>query len=95
MNIDPDLPLKCEIDLSHKVKGYKYIFYTFIEFFYAFRPLFMSNSDFTIGEIVNIVVILSFDFLIYLSWGPFAILFMAIAGLSSIGPHPAAIHIIA
>lgn len=95
INVDPDLPLKWETELAYKYKGYKFIFYTFIEFFYGFRPIFMSNSTVTLGELINVVVVFSIDYLIYLSWGPSAILFIVIAGLSSIGPHPAAIHIIA
>ncbi len=55
----------------------------------------MTKSAITLGEIVNAIIILSIDYLIYLSWGPSAMLFIMIAGLSSIGPHPAAIHIIA
>ncbi len=43
-------------------------------------------------EIVNGIIILSIDYLIYFSWD---LLFRLIAGLLSIGPHPAAIYIFA
>ncbi len=46
-------------------------------------------------EFANIVFILTTNYLIYHFWGGGALLFVAISGISSIGPHPAAIHIIA
>lgn len=44
---------------------------------------------------MNYAFIFFTDYLIYQVWGGNALLFTLIAGLSSIGPHPAAAHIIA
>ncbi len=44
---------------------------------------------------MNYLFIAFTNYSIYHFWGPYALLFFLIAGLSSIGPHPAAIHIIA
>jgi len=92
---DPDLPLLWESKLSYEHKWYKYVFYAIIELFYALRPIFMTNPSISRDEILNYVFIALTDYLVYYIWGPYALLFLFIAGLSSIGPHPAAIHIIA
>jgi sphingolipid delta-4 desaturase len=46
-------------------------------------------------ELVNYAFIIVTNILIYYFWGSDALLFTFVAGLSSIGPHPAAVHIIA
>jgi sphingolipid delta-4 desaturase len=74
---------------------YKYAFYAFIEVFYALRPIFMNKPSIRLDEILNYVFILSMDFLIFYFWGLPALIFIFVSGLSSIGPHPAAVHIIA
>jgi sphingolipid delta-4 desaturase len=94
-NEDPDLPLLWESNMSAKFKWYKYVFYSIIELFYALRPVFMKNPTLTRDEALNYLFIAFTNYAIYHFWGPWALLFFFIAGLSSIGPHPAAIHIIA
>ena len=92
---DPDLPLRWETKLSHDHKWYKYVFYVVIEVFYALRPVFMKPPQLNKLEALNYTFIFATDYLIYHFWGGNALLFTLIAGLSSIGPHPAAAHIIA
>ncbi len=92
---DPDLPLPWESKLSYNHRWYKYLFYTIIEAFYALRPVFMNNPSVRIDELVNYAFIVFTNYLIYHFWGSSALIFTLIAGMSSIGPHPAAIHIIA
>jgi len=92
---DPDLPLPWESKLARKHKWYKYLFYVIIELFYALRPVFMKNPTLTKMEVINYVTIFATDYLIYQLWGAPGLIFILIAGLSSIGPHPAAVHIIA
>jgi sphingolipid 4-desaturase/C4-monooxygenase len=92
---DPDLPLLWESKLSYKFKWYKYVFYSVIELFYALRPVFMKNPSISLEEALNYIFIVFTNLAVYHYWGPYALLFFFIGGLSSIGPHPAAIHIIA
>jgi sphingolipid delta-4 desaturase len=55
----------------------------------------MKNPSIRLDEILNYIFIIFTDILVYVYWGPSALLFLIVSGLSSIGPHPAAIHIIA
>ena len=95
MKTDPDLPLPWESKLSYDHPWYKFVFYSIIEVFYAMRPIFMHNPSIRLDEITNYIFIFFMDYLIYYYWGGYALLFTLISGASSIGPHPAAIHIIA
>ncbi len=81
--------------MQRNIAKYKYLFYTIIEAFYALRPVFMNNPSVRIDELVNYAFIVFTNYLIYHFWGSSALIFTLIAGMSSIGPHPAAIHIIA
>jgi hypothetical protein len=49
----------------------------------------------TIDEVINFVVMICTDLLIFKFWGGWALLYVLIAGLISIGAHPSAIHVIA
>ena len=55
----------------------------------------MNNPSIRADEIGNYIFIILTNYLIFHFWGVYALLFTLIAGASSIGPHPAAIHIIA
>jgi sphingolipid delta-4 desaturase len=92
---DPDLPLPWEARLSADKKWYKYVFYMLIEVFYGARPIFMNNPSMRLDEVVNFIFIIITNYLIYHFWGGYALTFILVSGLFSIGPHPAAIHIIA
>ena len=87
--------MRWESELSHKFKWYKYIFYAIIEVFYALRPIFTHQPSVNKEELLNYIFIISTNYLIYFFWGPYALLFVLVSGASSIGPHPAAIHILA
>ena len=87
------MPWEARISADHK--WYKYFFYSIIEVFYALRPIFMHNPSIRLDEIINYIAILTTNYLIYYYWGLNAFIFTMISGASSIGPHPAAIHIIA
>ncbi len=49
----------------------------------------------TIDEIVNFIVIICADLIIFKLWGVWALVYVLITGLISIGAHPSAIHVIA
>lgn len=53
------------------------------------------HKKMTIDEIINFVVILCTDLLIYKFLGGWALTYVLITGFISIGAHPAAIHVIA
>ena len=55
----------------------------------------MKDSALRPQEKLNVYFILTTSFLIIYFWGFYAYLYVVIAGLSAVGPHPAAIHIIA
>lgn len=55
----------------------------------------MKNPQLSRDELLNYIFIIFTNYMVYALWGPWALLHLFIAGLSSIGPHPAAIHIIA
>jgi len=55
----------------------------------------MHKPSIRLDELVNYVIIIFTNYLVYAYWGPSALLYLFISGASSIGPHPAAIHIIA
>jgi sphingolipid delta-4 desaturase len=59
------------------------------------RPIFTNRPSVNKEELLNYIFIFTTNYLIYTYWGPSALLFILISGASSIGPHPAAIHIIA
>ena len=84
-----------ESKLSYDHPWYKFVFYAIIEVFYALRPIFMQNPSIRVDEIVNYIFIIFTNYLIYHFWGGYALVFTLISGASSIGPHPAAVHIIA
>ena len=62
---------------------------------YALRPIICMPKKLAFDEIINYTVIICTDALIYKFWGSGALLYLLIGGYLSIGPHPAAMHVIA
>jgi sphingolipid 4-desaturase/C4-monooxygenase len=57
--------------------------------------MFMKDSKPKTDENLCFAFIIFTNFLIYYYWGPYALAFILFSGMNSIGPHPAAAHIIA
>lgn len=53
------------------------------------------NTKISLDEILNYVFIIFTDLIIYKYWGSGALLYLLIVAFLSIGPHPAAIHVLA
>lgn len=62
---------------------------------YALRPFLIMHKQMNQAEIINNVVIICTNLLIYKFWGTGALAYVLISGSLSIGAHPAAIHVIA
>ncbi len=71
------------------------MFFMCLSFIYALRPFFFMHKRMTLDELINFLVIICVDLMIYKFMGTGALAFVLITGLISIGAHPAAIHVIA
>lgn len=91
---DPDLPMRLESQSSLFVP-FKFFFWSVLSLFYAFRPLFCYNRGIGLDEILNYLFIAFTDLLVYKYWGTGALLYLLLVAFLSIGPHPAAIHVLA
>lgn len=76
-------------------KTKKIMYYLSIVYVYALRPLFFYPLPVNRYEIVNYIVIIGYDVLIYVFMGPTVLAYILICSYLSIGPHPTALHIIA
>ncbi|WVQ95508.1 hypothetical protein IAU59_002605 [Kwoniella sp. CBS 9459] len=92
--IDTDLPSKLEAMVLNNVAG-KTFFATFQILFYALRPGFIRSQTPTRWHAINLLSILSFDYLLvhFLGWKPLIYLIMSSFFAGSL--HPCAAHFIA
>lgn len=74
---------------------YKFFFWVFLTLFYGLRPIFCYNRGIELDEILNMVFIVFTNLLVFKYWGASALLYLLITAFLSIGPHPAAIHVLA
>jgi sphingolipid delta-4 desaturase len=93
-NKDPDLPTVLESRLSRHPL-FKVFFWSWLSLFYAFRHMLCYNRKISLDEVVNYIVIIIFDYFVFKYWGGGALLYLLISAFLSIGPHPAAIHVLA
>jgi sphingolipid delta-4 desaturase len=73
----------------------KLIFLIGVAAVYAFRPMLFHLKPLTLVEIVNIIVIVIYDIFIYFTLGGWTLAYLLGCIFLSIGPHPAAMHIMA
>jgi sphingolipid delta-4 desaturase len=57
--------------------------------------MFFYNKKISLDEVLNYIVIFIFDLVVLKYWGSGALLYLLIVAFLSIGPHPAAIHVLA
>ncbi|KAJ5907848.1 Sphingolipid delta(4)-desaturase [Penicillium taxi] len=93
--LDTDLPTAFEGFFLDSLLG-KTFFCTFQILFYAFRPMFIYSPSFTYIHLLNVVIELSFDFLLIKLTGSLQPLYYLIASSFFAGSlHPCAGHFIA
>ena len=73
----------------------KLVFLVFIAFVYAFRPMLFHLKPLSKIELINYAVVIIYDVIVYLFLGPWTLYYLLGCIFLSIGPHPAAMHIIA
>jgi sphingolipid delta-4 desaturase len=79
--------------MNSKVR--KFIFLVGIAFVYAFRPMLFHLKPLTLVEIANMAIIVAYDILIFYTLGGWTLAYLLGCVFLSIGPHPAAMHILA
>ena len=91
---DPDLPTYFEIEKANSSLK-KLIYFMLMSPIYALRPFICMHKQMNVAELINLIVVICSNLLIYKFWGIGAISYVLISGYLSIGAHPAAIHVIA
>ncbi|WVR08595.1 hypothetical protein IAU60_005650 [Kwoniella sp. DSM 27419] len=92
--IDTDLPSKLEAMVLNNVAG-KTFFATFQILFYALRPGFIRSQTPTKWHGINLVTILSFDYLLVKTLGWYALVYLIMSSFFAGSLHPCAAHFIA
>lgn len=93
-NKDPDLPVDKESMLSKSV-FYKFLFVLGISVVFVLRPMIFMKKPIKLDEIINVVVVVCTNAIIYKFWGSGALLYLLLGAYLSIGPHPVSLHVIA
>jgi sphingolipid delta-4 desaturase len=91
--IDTDIPTPIEGFLFSSTPG-KIFFAMFQIMFYALRPCLVRSINFTWIRVVNTVVQLVFDYIIYRTLGLNALLYFLVSAFMSACPHPLSGHFI-
>lgn len=91
---DTDLPTRLEALLLSSVLG-KAFFTTFQIFFYAFRPMFVTQIEFTAIHLLNVVVQFVVDYYIVKYWGWNSLMYFLLSSFFAGSLHPTAGHFVA
>lgn len=94
VKFDTDLPTRFEAIFLSNVLG-KAFFAIFQLFFYALRPMFITQVQFTSVHFLNIVVQVFVDYLVVAHWGKNALYYLLISSFLAGSLHPCAGHFIA
>lgn len=92
--LDTDIPTRLEALVLSNVLG-KAFFATFQIFFYALRPMFITQIKFTLVHLLNVLVQLAVDVLIVRHWGPRSLLYLVFSSFLAGSLHPCSGHFIA
>ena len=87
--IDCDLPTEIEVKLFSSKIG-KFFFILLQPLFYALRPLIVLPKPVHLLEVANLVIQLTFDFLIYYYFGGKSLAYLFLGTLLGLGLHPIA-----
>jgi len=93
-NWDPDLPTQWEIGFFRTTLR-KFLYVVFLPFFYGGRPYVVCAKSPNLMELVNTVIVLSWDFFLYYMFGGKALVYLIVGTLFGLGLNPVAMHIIA
>lgn len=93
-SLDTDIPTKLEARFFNRAWT-KFIWLSLQPIFYCFRPLVIYRKTLTDLEVMNAVVQLAFDYVIYITMGPKALFYLVFGTFISLGLHPTAGHFIA
>ncbi|ODV96236.1 hypothetical protein PACTADRAFT_33414 [Pachysolen tannophilus NRRL Y-2460] len=91
---DTDLPTYYEAVFFSNVLG-KAFFATFQIFFYALRPMFITQIQFTIIHLLNVLVQLTFDIIVVSLFGWNFLLYLLLSSFLAGSLHPCAGHFVA
>lgn len=91
---DTDLPTYFEAMVLSNVLG-KAFFATFQIFFYALRPMFITQIEFTSIHLVNVIAQFFVDFLVVRHWGWYSFFYFLISSFLAGSLHPTAGHFVA
>ena len=92
--IDTDVPTEWELR-TFTTTPLKFLWMCSQSLAYALRPVFMNPKPVTKWQILNAVIILGLDALIYLQCGLWGFLYLITGSFVGVGLHPAAGHFIA
>ncbi|XP_013394317.1 sphingolipid delta(4)-desaturase DES1 [Lingula anatina] len=91
--LDVDIPTKLEGRLFHSTFT-KFIWVLLQPFFYALRPLFLRPKKIEMLEVINFLMQLVFDVLIYYFFGWRSLAYLVCGTFLAMGLHPVAGHFI-
>jgi sphingolipid 4-desaturase/C4-monooxygenase len=93
-NYDPDLPTKFEAKLFASSFG-KIIYVGLLPLLYTLRPVIMMPKKVDQNEVINAILQISFDTIIYLTLGFNSLFYLMVGTLLGLGFHPISGHFIA
>ncbi|CAN3374355.1 hypothetical protein DIURU_000767 [Diutina rugosa] len=93
-HLDTDLPTRFESMVLSNVLG-KVFFATFQIFFYALRPMFITQINFTKFHLINIVWVFLVDYVMVSAWGINSLWYFIMSSFLAGSLHPCAGHFIA
>lgn len=93
-NWDPDLPTQWEIGFF-TTPFRKFLFVLIMPFFYGGRPYVVCPKSPSIMEVINTIIVLSWDALMFYLFGYKALAYLVLGTLFGLGLNPVAMHIVA
>lgn len=92
--LDTDLPSELENNLVNNSSLKKTIWLSLQIVWYAIRPIFIKQYKLNIYHILNIIIQLLFDIIIYYNFGKGPIIYFLLSDLIAGGLHPCSYHFI-
>jgi len=93
-NWDPDLPTQWEIGFF-RTPFRKFLYVLIMPIFYAGRPYVVCAKSPNLMEIINTVIVLAWDALMWYMFGTKSLVYLVLGTMFGLGLNPVAMHIIA